>query len=873
MDLQQQQMFLTAWLNRSPPPPPQPPPITTTLLTPIQQQQQQQLQILSPLNNTITKIVNPSIINQNNIFSSSSSSSYIKSPSQQLIIQNSSSNIFDQSTSSLSSNNLIIPSSSSNNNNQLIISQIPSLNSSKIISLPSQQQQQQFDHLLAIATFHQMIEKIKENEIAKANEINNNLKIYSNNCGGGGGGLSSSSSSSAFKLINNSIQNIEKLPSFSPYILSEEYQQIKKDKQLNLQKNETKNDLKQHQYFQNNKNNFLPKPSTSANEFLEKALIKLLLQKQQNKTKGGETTLIIDNKGNNQTNINEGNQQTNIVMDYNIITAGEEIILCKVCSDRASGFHYGIFSCEGCKGFFRRSLQNKIDYRPCTQSQKCQIVRANRNRCQECRWRKCIEAGMSKDGVRYGRVPKREKEKLREEMRRDSVRSVLEHLSIELNDDDLLLEKLEKGWNNLENDLLIILDKKEEEEEEKKNKIIDVNKLCLLAKAVIRFAETIGGFCLLRIDDQVQVLKESLFPILLLRFCSLRLFSNDNKLFDLANIPFALLIPSYSFSALRECTIEFIIRIREANSPIELALNNKQLAICAAICLCRIEGAGDCASGSITTNTATTSSNNNNNNLINNAWEEQLDQLGQIVCRRIKEKYYKLLNLSLGILSPEQQPIQTICNFGTSPLRTDLLIRQNLASVFERLKHCRDLYLKFLNDNTCKNIPLEQFSIAENEKKSTLIQILEINRKRKNLQNNDEEKINKLKRINKNKEEEEKEKEDIQIVENINNNNKIQIEQKKQDMPILRSVLEQTTTTPTIIINKYLNYNKKELINERLLNSSSSSSFSSLKEMSKNNNQLIFEKSPLISILEVNNNLSLNNQEDDQPLNLCLRDF
>ncbi|CAK5010904.1 unnamed protein product [Meloidogyne enterolobii] len=84
--------------------------------------------------------------------------------------------------------------------------------------------------------------------------------------------------------------------------------------------------------------------------------------------------------------------------DYSTIIAGEEVLLCKVCSDRASGFHYGIFSCEGCKGFFRRSLQNKIDYRPCTQSQKCQIVRANRNRCQECRWRKCIEAGMSKDG-------------------------------------------------------------------------------------------------------------------------------------------------------------------------------------------------------------------------------------------------------------------------------------------------------------------------------------------------------------------------------------------------------------------------------------------------------------------------------------------
>ena len=50
------------------------------------------------------------------------------------------------------------------------------------------------------------------------------------------------------------------------------------------------------------------------------------------------------------------------------------------------------------QGFFRRSIQQKIQYRPCTKNQQCAILRINRNRCQYCRLKKCISAGMSRDG-------------------------------------------------------------------------------------------------------------------------------------------------------------------------------------------------------------------------------------------------------------------------------------------------------------------------------------------------------------------------------------------------------------------------------------------------------------------------------------------
>ncbi|KAL3316126.1 hypothetical protein Ciccas_005233 [Cichlidogyrus casuarinus] len=79
---------------------------------------------------------------------------------------------------------------------------------------------------------------------------------------------------------------------------------------------------------------------------------------------------------------------------------------CKVCGDKASGYHYGVISCEGCKGFFRRSIQKQIEYK-CLREGKCLVIRLNRNRCQYCRFKKCLQAGMSKDSVRYGRMPRR----------------------------------------------------------------------------------------------------------------------------------------------------------------------------------------------------------------------------------------------------------------------------------------------------------------------------------------------------------------------------------------------------------------------------------------------------------------------------------
>ncbi|XP_078720679.1 estrogen receptor-like [Lampetra fluviatilis] len=74
---------------------------------------------------------------------------------------------------------------------------------------------------------------------------------------------------------------------------------------------------------------------------------------------------------------------------------------CAVCSDYASGYHYGVWSCEGCKAFFKRSTQGHNDYM-CPATNQCTIDRNRRKSCQACRLRKCYEVGMVK-GVRKDR--------------------------------------------------------------------------------------------------------------------------------------------------------------------------------------------------------------------------------------------------------------------------------------------------------------------------------------------------------------------------------------------------------------------------------------------------------------------------------------
>ncbi|XP_021038742.1 nuclear receptor subfamily 4 group A member 1 [Mus caroli] len=89
---------------------------------------------------------------------------------------------------------------------------------------------------------------------------------------------------------------------------------------------------------------------------------------------------------------------------------------CAVCGDNASCQHYGVRTCEGCKGFFKRTVQKSAKY-ICLANKDCPVDKRRRNRCQFCRFQKCLAVGMVKEVVRTdslkgrrGRLPSKPKQ-------------------------------------------------------------------------------------------------------------------------------------------------------------------------------------------------------------------------------------------------------------------------------------------------------------------------------------------------------------------------------------------------------------------------------------------------------------------------------
>ncbi|KAM8735080.1 retinoic acid receptor beta-like isoform 4-T4 [Acanthopagrus schlegelii] len=249
---------------------------------------------------------------------------------------------------------------------------------------------------------------------------------------------------------------------------------------------------------------------------------------------------------------------------------------CFVCQDKSSGYHYGVSACEGCKGFFRRSVQKNMVY-TCHRDRNCIINKITRNRCQYCRLQRCFAVGMSKESVRNDRTRRKGKK----EAVKMTIMETYE-LTAELG---LVVEKicrahretfpalcqLGKYTTNSSSDHRIQLDLG------LWDKFSELATKCIIK--VVEFAKRVPGFTGLTIADQITLLKTACLDILILRICTRYTPDQDTMTFSDGLTLTRTQIHNAGFGPLTDQVFTF------AGQLLPLQMDDTESGLLSAICL------------------------------------------------------------------------------------------------------------------------------------------------------------------------------------------------------------------------------------------------------------------------------------------------
>ncbi|XP_061111617.1 retinoic acid receptor beta-like isoform X1 [Conger conger] len=247
---------------------------------------------------------------------------------------------------------------------------------------------------------------------------------------------------------------------------------------------------------------------------------------------------------------------------------------CFVCQDKSSGYHYGVSACEGCKGFFRRSIQKCMVY-TCHRDKNCIINKVTRNRCQYCRLQKCFGVGMSKESVRNDRN-KKKKEVPKAELTESY------ELSAEL---QLIIEKIRRAHQETFPSLCQLGKYTTNSSADHRirldlglwDKFSELATKCIIK--IVEFAKRVPGFTGLTIADQITLLKAACLDILILRICTRYTPDQDTMTFSDGLTLNRTQMHNAGFGPLTDLVFTF------ANQLLPLEMDDTESGLLSAICL------------------------------------------------------------------------------------------------------------------------------------------------------------------------------------------------------------------------------------------------------------------------------------------------
>ncbi|KAB5517843.1 hypothetical protein PHYPO_G00171850 [Pangasianodon hypophthalmus] len=247
---------------------------------------------------------------------------------------------------------------------------------------------------------------------------------------------------------------------------------------------------------------------------------------------------------------------------------------CFVCQDKSSGYHYGVSACEGCKGFFRRSIQKNMVY-TCHRDKNCIINKVTRNRCQYCRLQKCFAVGMSKESVRNDRN-KKKKESPKPELTETyeltaELEAIIEKIRRAHQETFPSLCQLGKYTTNSSADHRVRLDLG------LWDKFSELATKCIIK--IVEFAKRVPGFTGLTIADQITLLKAACLDILILRICTRYTPDQDTMTFSDGLTLNRTQMHNAGFGPLTDLVFTF------ANQLLPIEMDDTETGLLSAICL------------------------------------------------------------------------------------------------------------------------------------------------------------------------------------------------------------------------------------------------------------------------------------------------
>ncbi|XP_068925997.1 nuclear receptor subfamily 1 group I member 2 [Petaurus breviceps papuanus] len=266
--------------------------------------------------------------------------------------------------------------------------------------------------------------------------------------------------------------------------------------------------------------------------------------------------------------------------------------ICRVCGDRATGYHFNVMTCEGCKGFFRRVVKRNVRLRCPFRKGTCVINQKTRKQCQACRLRKCLDSGMRKEMImsdaaveqRRALIKRKKREQLETQalevkgLTEEQQKMILELMHAQKKTFDATFSHFKNFWKpevqSSEPEITKSIGKSEEENAKFKSITKELCSVSLrlqyedgsiykyspiedgagksiiyflphmantstyMFKGIINFAKVISCFRDLSIEDQISLLKGAMVELCLLRFNTV--FNAENGSWDFGRFSYHL---------------------------------------------------------------------------------------------------------------------------------------------------------------------------------------------------------------------------------------------------------------------------------------------------------------------------------------------